>query len=277
MYTVPAMNIRAENRKIVIITAWFGLALFITAFLLISALVDTADAVTVRDLFYAVMGVTTVIALVSAAVKSHGQDKRIWTLVALAGSFWATGDLTLRICEVTGMLGAKRVLCFSDIFFFASYVALIAIVILLGRSNGNPEIKIKWVKFYPFGVVVFSILISVAFASFLPRGVAGGPGGLSSLNFSMIVNYVYTALDICIVAGLLIIILANRTHFSRLWQALLVLGLLTFSVADLSYSLFKPAGIYDPANLPTQVIVALWLTGYGLLSLAAIHKLTQPF
>lgn len=265
-----------KNNKIVRMIAWLSLVLFIMAFLLISAIADSSDAVIVRDLFYAVMGVATIIALVSAAVKSRGRSKKVWILMALFGAFWASGDLALRLCEITGILGPERVLCFPDIFFLAAYIVLVAIVVLLGRATETPGSITRWVKFYPLAVIVFSIAISVALAVFLPRGVAGGPIGTSSLDFSMIVNYLYTAIDVCIVSGLLLIILVNKTHLNRPWEVMIVLGLATFSVADLSYSLFKPAGIYDPTTLPTQIIVAMWLSGYGLLSMAAIYKLTEP-
>lgn len=255
--------------------AWFSLAVFLLTYLLISLFVEPAKAVTVRDYFYVVMGIVTISALIAAAVKSRGPDKRIWTLLALAGSLWATGDFTLRICEVTGIFGSERLLCVPDIFYFASYIALVMIVVSLGRLSTTTKTKINWVKFYPSAVVVFSIAISVIMAVFLPRGIAGGSTAAATFDVSSAVNYLYTALDICIVAGLLLIILLNRPHFDKPWFALGVLGLMTFTVADLSYSLFKPAGIYDPTNMPTQIILALWLTGYGLLSLAAVYKITE--
>ncbi len=268
------MNKSKESKRIILI-AWLGLALFIVAFLLASTIVNSGYTVAVRDSFYIIMGLTTVTVLTIAAVKSRGWEKKIWVLIAIAGGLWATGDLTLRICELTGMFGPKRVLCVPDIFYLTSYVALVGIVVLLGRATEKPGLKFKWVKFYPLAVVVFSIIISGAMAVFLPRGVAASSINPSRFDLSMIVNYSYTALDVCVIVGLLLIILVHRTHFNKLWEALLVIGLSTFSIADLSYSLFKPAGIYDPANLPTQIIVAMWLTGYGLLSMAAVYKMTE--
>jgi hypothetical protein len=255
--------------------AWFGLAVFLLTYLLISLFVEPSRAVFVRDSFYIVMGIITISVLIAAAIKSRGPDKRIWTLLALAGALWATGDFTLRICEVTGIFGSQRVLCVPDIFYFSAYVALVMIVVSLGRSSTTTKTRINWVKFYPSAVVFFSIAIGVIMAIFLPRGIAGGSATAAPFDISSVVNYIYTALDICIVAGLLLIILLNRPHFNKPWFALGILGLMTFTVADLSYSLFKPAGIYDPTNAPTQMILALWLTGYGLLSIAAVYKITE--
>jgi hypothetical protein len=269
------MEINKETLGIVQIVAWVGLGLFITAFLLASALVDPSMAVYVRDFFYTVMGVVTVSALIAAAAKSHGRDKRVWRLIATAGVLWALGDLTVRVCEVLGLMGPKRVLSYPDIFFLAAYVALIAIVVLLGIDTKKPGLKKWWIRVYPPSVVVLSILISLGMAVFLPRGVGGGPIGAYSLDLSIAINYFYTAIDFCIISGLLLIILLNNTHFNRLWEALFVLGLSTFSIADLSSSLFIPAGIYNATNLPTQIIMAIWLTGYGLLAMSAFYNLTR--
>jgi hypothetical protein len=260
--------------RYVIIAAWSSLAVFVTAFLVISALVDAADTVLVRDLFYTVMGVVTVLALTAAAIKSRGRDRPIWILIAAAGALWATGDLTFRICEVTGMFGPRRVLCVPDIFYLAAYAALVAIVVLLADSTKKSGSKNQWTIIYPITVVVSAIVICGILSVFFPNGVAGGPITFYSIDFATTINYLYTALDFCIVAGLLVIILKHNSHFSRVWEGLFVIGLSTFTIADLSSSMFKPAGIYDPANLPTQIIMAMWLTGYGLLSMAAVYKLT---
>ncbi|MFA5867152.1 MAG: hypothetical protein WC891_04195 [Actinomycetota bacterium] len=268
------MNSKKRNQRIVL-AAWLGLFFFITIFLLTSAFVNTAYAEPVRDVFYFIMGVVTVTVLIVAAVKSRGHDKKVWILIASAGALWAIGDLSLRICELTGMFGPKRVFCVPDIFYLTSYVFLVALVVSLGRATEKPGLRFKWVKFYPFAVIVVSIIISVVMAIFLPHGVAASIVRTPGVDFSLFVNYLYTALDVCVVAGLSVIILVHRTHFNRLWEALLVLGLSVFTIADLSYSLFKPAGIYDPVNLPTQIIIAMWLGAYGLLSMAAVYKLTE--
>ncbi len=268
------MNSNKRNERI-ILAAWLGLFLFITSFLLTSAIVNTSYMEPVRDVFYFIMGVVTVTVLIIASVKSRGHDKKVWILIASAGALWAIGDLSLRICELTGMFGPKRVLCVPDIFYLTSYLFLVALVVSLGHATEKPGIKFKWVKFYPFAVVVLSIIISIAMAIFLPHGVAASIVETPGIDLSLIVNYSYTALDVCVVAGLLLIILVHRTHFNKLWEALLVLGLSVFTIADLSYSLFKPAGIYDPTTLPTQIIIAMWLGAYGLLSIAAVYKLTE--
>jgi hypothetical protein len=269
------MDTNKETLAIIQFAAWAGLVVFVLSFLLVSAFAEPSMAVYVRDFFYTIMGVVTVLALITAAVKSRGRDRKVWVLIAAAGLLWALGDLAMRICEVIGLIGSKRVLSPPDIFFLAAYAALVYIVVIIGSDTKAAGLKNSWVRIYPVSVVILSVLISLAMAYFLPRGVGGAPLGAYSLDFSMAINYFYTALDFCIISGLLLIILLNNTHFNRLWEALFVLGLSTFAIADLSSSLFIPAGIYDPANLPTQMIMAIWLTGYGLLAMSAFYNLTR--
>jgi hypothetical protein len=254
---------------------WTILFVYVASFLILSQLIKPAGEIMVRDFFYAITGVTTVIVLTTAAIKSQGADKPVWSLIAIAGICWSLGDVIMRVCELTGIFGPVRTLCVADVFYQIAYISLAFVVVNLARLTNDRKIHADWARFYPLALFITVTLISTAMAYFLPNGLAGELGARTGLRIEMIVNYIYPALDFGIVAGLLLILFTHRIPFRKTWHEVLIFGLSIFTVADISYSLFKPAGIYDPASLPTQVIMAIWLTSYGVMIMAAVYKLNE--
>lgn len=254
---------------------WVILLVFTASFLVVSQLVNPANSIIVRDFYYSVTGVVTVAVLAAAALKSNGEDRRIWALIAAAGIGWSFGDIIMRVYESTGASGAQRVLSLPDVFYLMAYISLAFAVVYMARLTRDKKHRMDWARFYPLALVIEVIVVSFALALYLPNGLAEVFAGESGLSVAKIVNYLYPALDLGIVAGLLLILFTHRIPFRKTWHEVLIFGLSMFTVADISYSLFKPTGIYDPANLPTQIIIAIWLLSYGLLIMAGIYKLNE--
>lgn len=254
---------------------WVILVAFVAAYLVVSQLAGPSDAATVRDIFYTVIGVVTVAVLVITALKSRGEDRPVWALIAITGMCWSFGDAVLRICEITGVYGPERIFCAPDIFYLAAYVSLAFVVVHMARLTSVKKNHMKWVRYYPFALVAEVALLSIGLALFLPQGIAGASVNGSGLKIATIVNYIYPAFDIGIVAGMLLMLLMHDMPFRKIWHELFIFGLSMFAIADMSYSLFEPAGIYDPTSLLTQAIISIWLFSYGLLIMAAVYKLSD--
>lgn len=79
-----------------------------------------------------------------------------------------------------------------------------------------------------------------------------------------------------ILVGLLITLFLSKLPWRKSWQEMIVAGLALFVIADITYNFSAPTGIYDPANMPSRLVIALWILGYCSILLAAIYKLTDP-
>ncbi len=229
----------------------------------------------VRNAFDTGLGLTTFVVLVVGTLQARGRDRRIWRAIASVALLWTLGDITLRIGETTSVFGPNRLLGFPDIFYLCAYAMMAYIVRTLARYSEKPEKRIEWARFYPLTLLVGAPLLSATMAIILPHGVAGSMPNESFLTFAGFVNYIYPALDIGIAIGLLIIFFTQIIPFQRIWQELFIIGFSWYTIADLSYRLFKAAGIYNPANLLSQFIMALWITAYGLFIVAAIYMITD--
>lgn len=276
MYTVLAMDGSDNKRFIGLAAGWSSVTLFIVAYLVVSNLVKTSQAPLVRDLFYGFFGFSMVGAFSIAAVKSKKSEKTIWIGLVAAAVSWATGDISLRLCEALGIFGEMRTLCVSDIFYIIAYVIITYLVILLAGLTGKPDTRRLWFRYYPLVLSAFVVILSVILAFYLPKGIAGAPLGERGISLNTIVNFLYTSWDLGLLASLLLLVLVHQIPFRKTWHELLIFAFSLLSIADFSYGLFKPAGIFDPSNIQTQSIIAVWMLSYGVFSMAAILKITEP-
>ncbi len=236
---------------------------------------SSGQALIVRELFYDPVDALTVAVLIFAAVRFRGQDERVWLWLSLAVTGWALADLAAIFLEVPGSVGAQRLLGPPDVFYVIAYGALVAGVLALGRTVAKPGGGFDWTRWYPLGAAASVVSLTALFAYFLPQGVSpAAPGAVVTLP--MLVDYLYPALDIVLLAGLMFALLFSKMPWRHSWSELTVAGIAFFLVSDISYSFSAPAGVYDPANLPSRLVIGLWIAGYGLLLLAAVHKLTDP-
>lgn len=260
-----------------ILTAWLVLIAVFIAYLVIAIFSGSGAGIIVRDVFYELMGFLTVSILVFTAYKIGARDRRLWTYVAAAGVFWMVGDITYRGAEILGVAGADRLLAPPDLFYLLSYASLICAVQAFARiSDRRVTVRgVDWVKFYTPGVTGLSFIMSGVLALFMPNGIGMSGYSPSSLTISMMVNYMYPALDIGILAGLLLIILTQKIPFRKAWQGIGVFGLALFTLADMNYSLAEPAGIYSPENIVSRMIIALWILGDILIIMSSVYRLTE--
>lgn len=265
---------RPKAGNIIRPTAWIILGLLLTAYLYFAFTVSAAQGQLVRELFYDPLDAVTVLILLFAAVRFRRQDEGVWIWLALAGVSWALADLYAIFNAVTGVAGAERLLAPPDAFYLLAYVGLILAVAALARLIDRPAGRADWSRRYPLIVSVAVALLTGLFAWLMPRGIAA-TGGAAPVTLPMIVDYLYPALDLCVIGGLLVILFLHRLPFQKPWHEMAVIGLIMFMVADLNYSLTAPAGIYSPANVPSRFIIALWIAAYALLLLAAVYRLTD--
>lgn len=267
---------RTASPKTIRGVLWTVLSVVFFAYVVVAFFTGTGTGVNARDVFYVFMGFTTVMVLVFTAFAIDNKDHRLWTFVAATGVFWMLGDAVYRGAEIMGVVGNDRLLSPPDILYLLAYASLICAVQTFARLAGKRQKEgFDWVRFYAPGVALISFCLAGLFAYFLPNGIAVSSGVQGEFSIAAIVKYLYPALDIAILVGLLLIILTHTVPFKKSWQGLGVFGLAFFIMADVNYSLAEPAGIYSPANVVARLIIAMWILGDILILMAAVYRLTE--
>jgi hypothetical protein len=262
-------------KKLTGITGWVILIIFLLSYVTLFFVADSAAArLQIRDLFYTFSGLVIIISLVVASLVVRGKDRQMWLRLMLAAVFWAAGDFVSKIIEFNGQATAERTLTYPDIFYFAAYVCLAAAVCSLAAVVRRPEKQESWVRYYPVVLVLGFPLITLGMVRFVPGGLAD-PAYVSASLLAIITMSVYAALDILIIGSVLFLFFSQEYTHRKTSYELVMLGLLTFVLADVSYLLFQPARLYNVVNMPSLIVITVWMLGYGLISLAATHRLTE--
>lgn len=263
-------------KKLAGITGWVILIIFLLSYVTLFFVVDTAAArLQIRDLFYTFSGLVIIISLVVASLMVQGKDRQIWLRLMLASVFWAAGDFISKIMEFNGQATAERTLTYPDIFYFAAYICIAAAVSSLAAAVRQPEKQKNWVRYYPAVLLLGFPLITLGMVRFLPGGLAD-PAYVSASLLAIITMSVYVALDILIIGSVLFLFFSQEFAHRKTSYELVMLGLPTFVLADVSYLLFQPAHLYNVVNIPSLIVITVWMLGYGLISLAVMHRLTEP-
>ena len=264
------------TKRLTGITGWVILIIFLLSYVTIFFIVDTAAVrLQIRDLFYTFSGLVIIISLVVVSLMVRGRDRQIWLRLTLASVFWAAGDFVSKIIEFNGAVTAERTLTYQDIFYFAAYICIAAAVSSLAVAVRRPEKQESWNRYYPVVLVLGFPLISLGLVRFLPGGLAD-PAYVSASLLAIITMSVYVALDILIIGSVLFLFFSQELTHRKTSYELVMIGLLAFVLADASYLLFQPARLYNVVNMPSLIVITVWMLGYGLIALAATHRLTEP-
>ncbi len=269
------MQPRSNSANIIRRAAWISLGVFLVAYLFVAFYGGIRHNAAARDLFYVPIGAVTVLTLILIAIRSRGTDRAVWTFLAVTGTGWACGDIWLRLKDLSGVAGDPRPLGVPDILYVIAYISLIIAVYRLSLLTGRPGRRGAGFAWHPLFIVVFVGALTALFAIFMPHGLSPFEPG-TSVNLPMIIDYLYPALDIVVLLGLLLALFMSVLPWRKSWQEMIMFGLALFMVADLTFSFSMPAGVYEPSNLPSRLVIALWIIGYSLILMAAIYKLTDP-
>lgn len=229
----------------------------------------------VRDAYYAVIGVALIISFATASLLIRGTDKFVWRNLTLAALFWATGDIVHRSYELYGIFNAPRDLLMTYLFYLAAYIALAGVVSSLARAVGGQEKRVTRINYFLPLLLIEAPVVAFILATFLPRGISVSSTTVT-VTLPVFIEYMLPAFDIGILAVILYIFFTKRLTDWRTSYELIIFGLMLFTVADICFSLLRPAGIFDLGNFPSLAVMYLWILGYSLLGLAVIYRLTEP-
>jgi diguanylate cyclase (GGDEF)-like protein len=201
-----------------------------------------------RDTAYAALACMTPI-VIAIAIAHYRPRHQVWTLVALGAALMAAGELAW-IGDAAGIGGGTL----ADPLYLLGYVPLCAAMAGTARRQGAG-----------IGPALDAAILSVAAAAVMWFLVIGPALADSSLTLpAAAVAVAYPVADL-VVLGFLLRVLLDRPRATPA-LGLFALGVTTFLVADIAYSVLVAQGAYTSGAIDLG-----WMAGYLLWAAAACH------
>ncbi len=201
-----------------------------------------------RDLTYAALACLTPVAI-AVAIAHYRPGHQVWALVGLGVALMAAGELAW-IADAAGIGGGSL----ADPLYLLGYVPLCAAMAGTARRQGAS-----------IGPALDAAILSVAAAAVMWFLVIGPALSDSSLSLpSAALAVAYPVVDI-VVLGFLLRVLLDRPRATPA-LGLFALGVTTFLIADIAYSVLAAQGSYA-----SGVVDLGWMAGYLLWAVAACH------
>jgi diguanylate cyclase (GGDEF)-like protein len=193
---------------------------------------------------------------------STGVARRGWTMFAAALVAWAAGEALWSWYEL--VLGTEAPFpSVADVaYLLAPCLAAAAVVWLPDR----PLTARGRVRMILDGLIITTSLLEISWILVLRAAYREGAEGIAAQAIAL----AYPVTDV-VLASMALLVLARTGQHLRFSRALVVGGLLALAVADTCYAWLTNLDAYETGH----VIDTLWLIGYLLLGLAALHGTRQ--
>ncbi len=211
-------------------------------------------------LFQIVACVTAFSWLVITFNKDKGKARKFWLFLALGILSYLMGILvwafyyfiTLNVSAEVALL-PKVFWIFQNVFYF------LALLFMMNVMKKNNLLTIRF---------LFDILIVMSVAATFIFYFIMGPLLTNAKHVFSIIDLLYPVLDLGVLAGVLSLIIASNTIFTKGTSYLLVAGLLIQVIADLNFSYLTVKNIYSVGSLSEP----LWILSLFVIGLAGLHQ-----
>ncbi|MBE4907189.1 EAL domain-containing protein [Bacillus luteolus] len=211
-------------------------------------------------LFQIVACVTAFSWLVITFNKDKGKARKFWLFLALGILSYLMGILvwafyyfiTLDVSAELALL-PKVFWIFQNVFYF------LALLFMMNVMKKNNLLTIRF---------LFDILIVMSVAATFISHFIMGPLLTNAKHAFSIIDLLYPVFDLGVLAGVLSLIIASNTFFTKSTSYLLVAGLLIQVIADLNFSYLTVKNIYSVGSLSEP----LWILSLFVIGLAGLHQ-----
>jgi diguanylate cyclase (GGDEF) domain len=197
----------------------------------------------------------------SAWRQPHG-SRRPWVLLAAYVLFWAIGEATWGYYELIAGRAAPFP-SLADVGYLGAVPFGVLAILSFGAARWTRVSRVRTVL---DGSIIAGCLLFVSWAFVLGPVVDANAGGL----VSQVLSLAYPLSDL-VIGSIALAVLARSEPGARGPLTLITMGILAMTVADGVYAYLVQSGSYDTTN----VIDAIWITGYSLLALAAVRAVTS--
>jgi diguanylate cyclase (GGDEF)-like protein len=221
-----------------------------------------------QNAFYVTVPLVLVFTAWVAFTFAKQADRKSWLFVALGGTTLLLGEVGwLFYKNAAGLVRAGQPVI-PDTVNLCAFVLLFCALLAMSRLSrlfiaSKLRFTIDAAIFFLFGVLVMWVVA-------VRPALVSSPG---SISFYSHINEILPIVAL----GAVITVLANLTSYRTerwsSWEALVALGLILFSGANLGFNYLVNAGLFGTAFWPTAAAEVAWLSGVLLFSLAALQYL----
>jgi diguanylate cyclase len=197
--------------------------------------------------------------LIMTFKRDEGKARKFWLFLALGIASYLTGILIWAFCSFVLNVSAELLLLPKVFWICQNVFYFVALMILMDVMKKNNLLTIRF---------LFDILIVMSVAATFIWYFIMGPLITNTKNSLLIIDVLYPILDLGVLAGVLSLIIASNTIFTKVTSYLLVTGFLIQIIADLNFSYLTVKNIYSVGSLSEP----LWILSLFVIGLAALHQ-----
>jgi two-component system, sensor histidine kinase and response regulator len=251
---MSASSIRLEGWKAFVLAAAVATAASAGFAIIVGAPLGSPRFVTaLDDIGEAVAALIAAAACTRTAIRSDGQFRRGWALLAASAAAWGLGQTVWTIDEV--VLGVAPFPSIADVGFLAAVpLAVFGLLAFWTAPRGTAERWHLWLD----GVNIVLALTFTGWALGLQQVWLSG-GTLAE----RVIGLAYPVGDI-LIATVLILGIRRATRYQHGRMILLLAGLAAISISDSAFAYMTTSGTY------LNIFDTGWVVGYLMIGLAAL-------
>ncbi|WP_161568185.1 putative bifunctional diguanylate cyclase/phosphodiesterase [Anaerobacillus alkaliphilus] len=194
--------------------------------------------------------------------KEEGKARAFWLFLGLGILSYLLGIVVWAFYHFTMTTGAEaamvpKILWISQNVFY--FIALLLIMSVMKKNN------LLTIRFLLDILIVMSVAGTFIWFFIMDPLIK---------NFNQTFSYIdilYPILDLGVLAGVISLVVASNSIFTKTTSYLLIFGLLVQIIADLIFSYLTVKGVYTVGSITEP----LWILSLFIISLASIHH--EPF
>ncbi len=201
---------------------------------------EAADAAGFIGVFFG--SVITGLLFITRSRLFEGRERRGWSLIGLGLMFAASGVLSIAV--VYFVAGDSPAFSINDLFFFATYITIIAGFSVLPHTQGSPIQRTRMVTDGLVGAVFVGSLLWVYLGSTLAHNLEGLPA------MSRAIGFTYPFFDLLFVTVAILVLLQRSTRRFDSRIALFTVGVVAQVIGDIMFLTSARAGFFEEATPP---------------------------